>query len=313
MKRIFRSFALAGLVSLGAPSVQAADFEPETAIQQLVVSGVVESWTGYTFYSGFESGDGGSEDLEDGLYSSYSGRLSLPLGDRLSAQMDASLEVSSDHLYGTSADDEDRFEYGFQGIVHFSSRDPDTGLFGVFGGIGDGAADGGEYPFYVAGGEAQLYLPDFTFYVQGGYFNTTSKESQHDDDGMQEAWFGRGVVRWFPTEDSRFQAEVSYADGIVDKSESSNAEDDGHLVEWAVRYDTLLTGLPVIGDAGVFVGYRGGYFENEDENERYTDHTVMVGFRHAFGGNSIKETDRIGATLDAPNFGRWVASGNITD
>ncbi len=39
----------------------------------------------------------------------------------------------------------------------------------------------------------------------------------------------------------------------------------------------------------------------------------MVGFTHRFGTRSIQETDRYGATLDMPNFGRWVTGGQILE
>ena len=39
----------------------------------------------------------------------------------------------------------------------------------------------------------------------------------------------------------------------------------------------------------------------------------MVGFTHRFGTQSIQETDRYGATLDMPNFGRWVTAGQILE
>ena len=42
-------------------------------------------------------------------------------------------------------------------------------------------------------------------------------------------------------------------------------------------------------------------------------HTIMVGTSWSFGGDNMKQFDRVGATLDLPNFGRWVASGENLD
>ncbi len=305
MRKLLAAFTMASVATLGAHNATAADFEPQAAIQQLVVSGIVESWSGYTFYSNVDVDS--DDDPEDSFFSHYSGRLSLPLSENLSAQMDVDVEINTSLMLKSSDEDTNDMEQAFQGIFHLSSRDPNTGLIGFFGGAGRGDGDeNGDYPFFVVGGEAQLYLQDFTFYVQGGYFDTTS-EANHDDDGMSDSFFGRGVVRWFLEENTRLQGEVSYADGTVD------GDDDGNVVEWAVRYDTVFEGLPLIGDAGVFVGYRGARFENEGENNEFTDHTVMIGFRHAFGGSTMRETDRVGATLDAPTIGRWVGAGNIID
>ncbi|MEO9875513.1 MAG: hypothetical protein ABJM26_12120 [Anderseniella sp.] len=305
MKKLIAAFTMAGVATLGAQTATAADFEPQAAIQQLVVSGVVESWSGYTFYSDVDVDS--TPDPSDSFFSHYSGRLSLPFGESLSGQMDVDAEINTSLLLESSDANTSEMEHAFQGIFHLSSRDPNTGLIGAFGGAGRGAGDGnGVYPFYVAGGEGQLYLQDFTLYVQAGYFNITSNAS-HDGDGMSDALFGRGVVRWFLEENTRLQGEVSYADGKMD------GDDEANVVEWAVRYDTVLEDLPLIGDAGVFVGYRGARFENEQENDEFTDHTIMVGFRHAFGGSTMKEIDRVGATLDAPTIGRWVGAGNILD
>lgn len=308
-KLVISSVAALGLF-ISASSAHAADFDPPQSIQELVVSGVVESWSGYSFYTNKDF-DGDEDDLEDSFFTGKSGRLSLPLGGGWSVQMDVDSEFNTSHLFKDDDDDTTNMEYAFQGLVHFSARDPGMGLIGVFGGAGEGAADNGEYPFYVAGGEAQLYLQDFTIYVQGGYFDTTraapGNDARHDDDGMKDTVFGRGVVRWFLDEDTRLQGEVSYADGTVD------GDDEGDLIEWAVRYDTTLAGLPVIGDTNVFLGYRGARFNNEEEDDSFVDHTIMAGFRYAFGGNSIKEIDRVGATLDAPMIGRWVGAGNIID
>ena len=47
-------------------------------------------------------------------------------------------------------------------------------------------------------------------------------------------------------ETSRLELEFSYADGDAD------IEPDSHtVIEWSVRYDTLLAGLPIIGDTPV--------------------------------------------------------------
>jgi hypothetical protein len=311
MNKIITSSVVAIGLFVSASSANAADFDPPQSIQELVVSGVVESWSGYSFYTNKDF-DGDEDDLEDSFFTGKSGRLSLPLGGAWSVQMDVDAEFNTTHLFKSNDDNTTNMEYAFQGLAHFSARDPGMGLIGVFGGAGEGAADGDEYPFYVIGGEAQLYLQDFTFYVQGGYFDITSRGPSHDEDALQDAIFGRGVVRWFLDENTRLQGEVSYADGTSDANEAG-VGDDGNVIEWGVRYDTTLAGLPVIGDTNVFLGYRGAKFSNDDEDNSFVDHTIMAGFRYAFGGNSLKEIDRVGATLDAPMIGRWVGSGNIVD
>jgi hypothetical protein len=80
----------------------------------------------------------------------------------------------------------------------------------------------------------------------------------------------------------------------------------------------VIPGLPILGDSNVFVGYRGAHYEKDagsgpDDDAEFVDHIVMVGFSHRFGTQSIKETDRYGATLDLPNFGRWVSAGEALE
>ena len=114
------------------------------------------------------------------------------------------------------------------------------------------------------------------------------------------------------TPDSRLQGEVSYADGKQD----SNSSQDMQVIQWGARYDTVISGVPLIGDSAVFVGYRGTYFDNDccgGDTGRFTEHTVMAGFAYHFGGQTLQEFDRVGATLELPTFGRWVAGGEQVD
>jgi hypothetical protein len=297
MKKIAATLGSGVLLALAAQPAAAADMDYQ--IQQIVVSGMVETWTGYSVYGDV---DNDIDDPSDHASGGQSVRLSLPLGPNLSIQMDLDSEQNSKFLY--SGGDRQNFEHSFQGGGHLSYRDPSSFLIGVFGGAGGGQADTESNDLYFVGGEAQLYLDNLTFYVQGGYLDSAEND---DDDRFEDAVFVRGVGRWFITEDSRLQAEVSYADGNVD-----GGGDNQDIVEWGVRYDTML-GLPIVGDTNVFAGYRGGRFENNTENNHVTDHTLMVGFRTAFGGNTMQEFDRVGATLDLPNFGRWVSSGHLVE
>ncbi|MEO9876196.1 MAG: hypothetical protein ABJM26_01645 [Anderseniella sp.] len=316
MKRFVAASAIAIALTVSANSAGAADFDTDEAIRGLVVGGEVESFSGITFYDG----DGDDVEFDDDDYqfvSGITGRLSLPLGDNLSAQMDGEFEYSSDALSGSRQDD--LFSHSFLAGGHLSWRDPETGLFGGFAAFGGGAADddNGEgsraYSFYAVGGEAQFYADDFTFYLQGGYIDGATEDSVTaiDNDALRDALFGRGIVRWFMDPETRLQAEVAYVDG-----EADNGGDLGDvtILEWGVRYDTVIAGLPILGDRNVFVGYRGAHYDKDGNDPAdFTDHTIMVGFTHRFGTQTIQETDRYGATLDMPNFGRWVSSGQILE
>ncbi|MEM9470306.1 MAG: hypothetical protein AAGA00_00010 [Pseudomonadota bacterium] len=311
-------------------SANATDMNYEQAME-LAVSGVVESWNGYSFVSDYTPANANPANVlshDDYFVSGTSGRLSLPLGDSLSIQQDVEIEVT-----GNAYEDEtgNNYIYSYQMGTHLSFLDPGMGLIGAFGGWGAGTADGNRaandrpdsLQFRYVGGEAQMYVDDFTFYVQAGYLDAERTNTQNRDDTFRDAVFVRGVGRWFMSETSRLELEFSYADGDADTE-----PDDHTVLEWGVRYDTVLAGLPIIGDTPVFVGYRGARFENDDapgnpngggggegglDSEDYLDHTIMVGTSWSFGGGNMKQFDRVGATLDLPNFGRWVASGENLD
>lgn len=320
MRKLIASSVMAVAMAVSANSASAADFEAAEAIRGLVVSGEVETFSGFMLY-GSESGDTEYSEDDSQFVSGVLGRLSLPLGDNLSVQMDGELEYSTTAL--TDERQDDLFQNSFLFGGHLSWRDPQTALFGGFASFGSGEHDDDSdgsprYDFYAVGAEAQFYLDDLTFYVQGGYIDgaTNSTVGIIDDDGLRDAFFGRGIVRWFMTPDSRLQAEFAYVDGDIETNENPVSEQT--IVEWGVRYDTVIPGLPILGDSNVFVGYRGAHYEKDDPNNagdaaEFVDHTIMVGFTHRFGTQSIKETDRYGATLDLPNFGRWVAAGEALD
>ncbi len=330
MKSLYSSaigcMAVASVAMTG--TANAADTDYERAME-LVVSGVVESWNGYSFvdFTPANGQNGNALSHDSYFVSGTSGRLSLPLGDNLSIQQDVEIEIT-----GNAYEDEtgNNYIYSYQMGSHLSFRDPGMGLIGAFGGWGSGATDGNtggldeadSLEFRFVGGEAQAYLENLTLYVQAGYLDAERTNTNNADDTFRNATFVRGVGRWFMDETSRLELEFSYADGDADFEPDSQT-----VLEWSVRYDTLLAGLPIIGDTPVFVKYRGARFENDDapgpnggggneggaDSEEYLDHTIMVGTSWSFGGDNMKQFDRVGATLDLPNFGRWVASGENLD
>lgn len=321
MKSLLVSSCCSLALAVSAGTASAADFDADAAIQGLVVSGIVESWSGVTLVT--NAGGTVEPDQDSYLASGQSGRLSLPLSETVSIQSDVDFEYGSTALSGE--DSVDNFEYAIQFGAHLSWRDPSRGLFGAFGGFGGGRADesgDGESSentqFWFVGGEGQIYTEDMTFYLQAGFMDSRDEPFPGDgNDAFRDAVFVRGVARWFVDPDTRLQLEAAYADGTTDNTNPH----DAHIVEWGVRFDTVLAGLPVIGDTAVFVGYRGAHYEREfdpindgfDGDSRYTDHTFMVGSSYHFGGTTRKEFERVGAGLDLPNFGRWSAAGENID
>ena len=57
-------------------------------------------------------------------------------------------------------------------VPTFTYRDPESFALGAFGAFGRGQGNNGErIDAHAVGGEAQLYLNDFTLYVQGGFMD----------------------------------------------------------------------------------------------------------------------------------------------
>ena len=143
-------------------STQAADLEVERELG-LIVSGVVDSWMGVQYID-----DGVTDDTV--FATGGEGLLSLPLGDNLSIQSDVKYETN-DRAFN-SAEPPIGPRYSYQGAVHLSWRNPMSGLFGAFGGMGtsnQAQGFGFDTDFRFVGGEGQVYLDNMTFYAQGGY------------------------------------------------------------------------------------------------------------------------------------------------
>ena len=269
-------------------SAHAADFEPERELG-LIVSGVVDTWMGVQFIDGGGLGD------ETVIATGGAGLLNLPLGDNLSIQNDVKYEyntLANDYLYSTTGP-----RYSYQGAVHLSWRDPDAGLFGAFGGMGTsnfGMAGSTNHRF--VGGEFQFYLPEMTFYGQGGYVEFYPGDVVPT--GLDTGYFGRGVFRWFFANNSRLQLEGTYLN--ADFNTSGMGYDSYSL---GARYDFTLAGLPFIGDTALYVGYRGTFRDSclPTYSADVDDHTIMVGTSYSFSGDLLT-VDRLGATLDTPEF-----------
>jgi len=317
-----KNFVVASAVAIAVmtSSAQAADLEVQRELG-LIVSGVVDKWAGVQFIDSedFLSSGGGGEveirslDYSDTVFASGGeGLLSLPLGDNISMQSDVKYEYNSTAF---ADDDSDIIgpRYHFQGTVHFSWRDPATGLFGVFGGAGGADFRGFDHDLHFVGGEAQFYMGDLTFYGQGGYigFNSDFDVSTNFGlgaqslSGLADGIFARGVVRWFPTPDSRLQLEGTYVK--ADYADSDLGDMEAFSVK--ARYDFVLGAMPIIGDLPVFIAYRGTFRDNcfvlsvndESGSGDVDDHTIMVGTSYSFSVDRLT-VDRQGATLGTPDF-----------
>jgi len=279
---------------LSSTMASAADLDREIG---LIVSGVVDKWAGVQFID-----DGIDDDTV--LASGGEGRLSLPLGSSVTAQMDAKYEYNSNAIENPAANDVFGPRFNFQGTFHLSHRDPQSFLFGGLGGVGTASFGDNRYDVLFAGGEAQFYLDNITLYAQGGLvdFDPQGPIIAPMDDGL----FARGVVRWFPTNDSRLQLEGTYMNIDLD-----GFADDVDIFSVKARYDFMMPSLPLIGAMPLFVQYRGTFRDNCNPGAQSVptpgslldvdDHTFMIGSSYSFSGDLLT-IDRQGATLDTPDF-----------
>ena len=282
----------------------------ETDGGSLLYSGLVELGLGYTWAScdhddGSACGSGDDLDDETYAYLEGSGRANIPLSDAFSLQAD----VDGWNTF-TGRDDgdggEENLQTFFAGALHATWRAPETGAAGGFVQLGSSNSGNDENAtFWLLGAEGQFYLGDFTLYGQAGYFDA---DDEDEDDVMTDAFFVRGVARWFLNDNFRLQGEFSWAAG--EEADSSPA-DNFTFYSWGLRADRVMGSNPI----ALFAAYEGLWGEEEEVgcspcNETYTEHRLIVGVAFHFGVSDLKAQDRRGATLDTPDVGRWTAASN---
>lgn len=284
MKKHILAATAALLASTSMASAADMDYERQLG---LIVSGVVDKWVGVQFID-----DGLNDDTV--FANGGEGRLSLPLGASLSAQTDVKYEYNSNALEAPFDNDVFGPRYNFQGAFHLSHRDPGSFLLGGLAGAGAASFGALRHDYSFFGGEAQIYMNDITFYAQGGYVDYDARTFAVSP--LDDGYFVRGVLRWFPTTTSRLQLEGTYMNLDI-----TNAATDVDIFSVGARYDFTLAGMPIIGDTPVYLAYRGTFRDNCSVFGDVDDHVVMVGTSYSFSGDMLT-VDRQGATLDTPNF-----------
>ena len=223
---------------------------------------------------------------------SGAGRVSIPLHDRFSVQIDGDAET-----YFITGDQSWEPSGLWLAGGHASWRDPMRGLFGAFAATGYGLQtnfdNSTDYELgYLVGLEGQVYLDALTFYAQAGYADF---EADNEPEGFIEGWFVRGVGRWFPSDDSMVEAELAYGH----TSQFVDGSDNGNILNWGLQGKMRITeSMPIYATAA----YRGGYYDATSEDDDGSEHMFTVGFNVLFGPRSLKDNDRRGATLDLPRL-----------
>jgi hypothetical protein len=281
------AFAFFALTSVG----HAADMQPV-----LKAPGAVDQQaTGYVeVYSGWartEIENFGERDRFNGWALGGAGRGNYWVSRDMSVQVDAQAE-------GTSYDDPRGGNFSTHSYLvggHWSWRNPQQYLFGLFGGIGD--AGGGFAPaqrYGLIGAEAQWYWNQFTLYTQVGYDTTLNA-----NDGVDSinAWFLRGTGRYFINPNFLIEGTVMYANGSQDFN-FGRPSIDFQTWTWGVKGEWRFATAPF----SVFAKYQGSETTYDDgpgfRDAKATDHRVLLGLKLHMGDRTLQQTDRAGATLD---------------
>jgi hypothetical protein len=291
------SFAGAATCVALTSLAQAADMQPVLKAPAHIdqqATGYVEVYTGSARTTTTEDG---SSTRFNGWAFGGAGRGNYWIGRDMSVQVDAQAE-------GTS--------YDFPGSGHFSShsylvgghwswRNPQQHLFGLFGGVGDAGSTLGltesSQRHGVIGAEAQWYWNQFTLYAQGGYDTTLGSINEGFD--SINAWFIRGTGRYFINPNFLIEGTVTYANGSIDPTCCAGSA-DFQTWTWGVKGEWRFATAPF----SVFAKYQGSETKYDD-SERFeflgakvTDHRVLLGLKLHMGDRTLQQTDRAGATLD---------------
>jgi opacity protein-like surface antigen len=286
----------------GAADMQPVLKAPPTAVDQQA-TGYVEVYTGWastrnTFSPCLvEDGCFSGDTRLNGWALGGAGRGNYWVSRDMSVQVDAQAEGTSYDFLGGRISSHSYLVGG-----HWSWRNPQQYLFGLFGGIGDAGSTLGvafsSQRHGLIGAEAQWYWQQFTLYVQGGY-DTTFGRSAIESNVDLNAWFIRGTGRYFINPNFLIEGTVAYANGNVDFG-FGDPSTDFQTWTWGVKGEWRLPTAPF----SVFAKYQGS--ETKYGNSEFfdftsakaTDHRVLLGLKLHMGDRTLQQTDRTGATLD---------------
>jgi hypothetical protein len=279
--------AFFALASVG----QAADMQPvlkaPAAVDQQA-TGYVEVYTGWgrtKLDNGYES------ERFDGWALGGAGRGNYWVSRDVSVQVDAQAEGTSNDIAGIGHVSSHSYLVG----GHWSWRNPQQYLFGLFGGVGDAGSTFGfatsSQRHGLIGAEAQWYWNQFTLYAQGGYDSTLGSIEEINS---INAWFIRGTGRYFINPNFLIEGTVMYANGSIDPV-CCGQSIDFKTWTWGVKGEWRFATAPF----SVFAKYQGSETTYDLRHDpKATDNRVLLGLKLHMGDRTLQQTDRAGATLD---------------
>jgi outer membrane protein with beta-barrel domain len=225
------------------------------------------------------------------------GRANYWITREMSVQVDAQAEGTSYEFSGGGG----HFStHSYLVGGHWSWRNPQQYLFGLFAAAGDAGGAGVTFESQrhgLIGAEAQWYWSQFTFYAQGGYDTTLGTPGSESVNSIN-AWFVRGTGRYFVNPNFLIEGTVMYANGNIDfdfgPSTGFQTWTWGAKAEW--RFPTA--------PFSVFAKYQGSQTKYggtdffDFVSAKATDNRVLLGLKLHMGDKTLQQTDRAGATLD---------------
>ncbi|MBW3098103.1 hypothetical protein [Pseudohoeflea coraliihabitans] len=260
------------LIGLSAAALSSAAYAADISYEAPVMvepantcSGHIEAYLGGVNINAFGT---------DETFFSYGGaaRAHCRFSERWNVQGDLFVDIITD-------DGDDLTGVG--GAFHVFWRDPSAYAVGVFATIEGVDLVSDDITSYTVGPEAQLYLGNITLYGQAFF-------GQADYGGPDaDIWGVRGEVRYFATENLRFDAELGYrtADfgpGSLDTFIAAT--------EVAYRFD----GTPF----SLFGRYQFDHTSVSGGGPEFDTHKFTAGVRVTFGAGTLLDEDRNGATMD---------------
>ncbi|MAS07899.1 MAG: hypothetical protein CL534_24870 [Ahrensia sp.] len=266
MKKIILSLVSAAFVSpaFAADRIGATDYDSPQAAP---VSGSIGASVGALV----ATSDG---DSETATVYNVNGKLNYRFDPYWNGQFDA-------RYNGVTADGDTFSAIG--GAVHIFKRDPSAYAVGGFAAYDWLSIDDvdGDLSSYRLGPEFQIYNGNITYYGQAFW-------GQYLVDGDSVGtWGARGEVRYFHTENLRFEGELGF-------TQISDGGDDASIFTAGLEAEKRFDGTPF----SVWGRYQ--YDHVSVDGDSVGGHTFLAGFRAAFGTGSLFDEDRNGASMETP-------------
>jgi hypothetical protein len=280
-----------------ASAAGAADMQPVLKAPPAVdqqATGYVEVYSGW---ASTKDTDFGFPERFNGWALGGAGRGNYWVSRDVSVQVDAQAEGTS---YDNPRSSGNFSSHSYLVGGHWSWRNPQQHLFGLFGAVGDAGSSFGitesSQRHGLIGAEAQWYWQQFTLYAQGGYDSTLGTIGDGFD--SVNAWFIRGTGRYFINPNFLIEGTVMYANGNIDFTGDQSV--GFQTWTWGVKGEWRFATAPF----SVFAKYQGSetkYDNSEGFNlfgAKTTDQRVLLGLKLHMGDRTLQQTDRAGATLD---------------